>query len=56
MPSFVPKLAKIAVFGAKMSHFWPQNESEVSETVLSLSALKVDKVCQVPYILDNTKV
>ena len=40
MPSFIPKLAKIAVFGAKMDHFRPQNESEVSETVFFFDGLK----------------
>ena len=33
MPSIIPKLAKKAVFGAKMGHFRPQNESGVFETV-----------------------
>ena len=56
MPSFIPKLAKIAVFGAKMDHFRPQNESEVSETVFFFDGLKVDEVGQVSSILDIEKV
>ena len=44
------------VLGPKVAHFWPKDASEVSETVISSSALKVDEVCQVSSVLDNTKV
>ena len=37
IPSIISKWAKNAVLGAKMGHFWPKNESEVSETVSYLS-------------------
>ena len=46
---------KTQFWGANMGDFWPQNESEVSKTVLSSSALKVDEVCQVSSILDIKK-
>ena len=55
-PLSIPKLAKIAVFGAKMGHFWPQNESECQKLFLSLLGLKVDEVCQVSSILEIKKV
>ena len=46
---------KWVVLGPKMGCLWPKNESKVSETVLSLSTLKIDEVRQVSSILYNKK-
>ena len=56
MPSIISKSTKNAVLGAKMGHFRPQTEWGVSELFFSLSALKVDEVCQFSFILDIKKV
>ena len=56
MPSFIPKLAKIAVFWAKWTIFGPKMSQKCPKLFFSLTALKVDEVGQVSSILDIEKV
>ena len=40
MPLIINNKQKMEFLGAKMGYFWPQNESEVSETVSFFDGLK----------------
>ena len=40
MPLIIDNQQKMEFWGAKMGDFWPQNESEVSETVFFFDGLK----------------